>query len=205
MEDANVNTEQLILDAAIEIFLDKGFAVATMTEIAKKAGVNHALLHYYFRTKENLFNKVFEYKTIDLLNVFKESFKKNLPFIEKIKELIEAHFDFIVSNPKVPMFIIREVIANKEKRDFIIKQILPAGIPVSQNLENMILSEVEKGNIQPIKPVDLILNIASLNVMSFVMAQAYYSFDDMENEDLKQFLDQRRKNNVETILKSLQK
>jgi len=204
MEETNLTTEQIILESAIEIFLDKGFSATKTTEIAQKAGVNHALLHYYFRTKENLFNKVFENKTIEFLSVFKESFKKNLPFLEKVKEFIEIHFDFLASNPKVPMFIMREVVANKEKRDFILTQILPVGAPVFQNLENLILSEVENGNIQSIKPVDLILNIASLNVMSFILAQAYYSFDDMENEHLQHFLAQRRQNNVEVILKSLQ-
>lgn len=54
------NTEQNILDAAEAIFLEKGYSGTTTTEIAKRAGVNHAMLHYYYRTKENLFEIIFE-------------------------------------------------------------------------------------------------------------------------------------------------
>ena len=204
MEANNQNTEQIILEAATEVFLDKGFLGAKTTEIAQKADVNHALLHYYFRTKENLFNKVFENKAFDFLNVFKNTFDKNLSFLEKVKEIVEAHFNFIAKDPKIPIFIIREIITNKEKRDFILTQIIPGGASVLKELEKLISEEVEKGNIRPVQPIDLLLNIASLNVMTFVVAQVYYSFDDVENENLQRFLAQRRENNIELILKSLE-
>ena len=144
METNNQNTEQIILEAATEVFLDKGFLGAKTTEIAQKADVNHALLHYYFRTKENLFNKVFENKAFDFLNVFKKTFDKNLSFLEKVEEIVGAHFDFIATDPKIPMFIIREVVANKEKRDFILKQIIPVGSSIFENMEKLISEEVAK-------------------------------------------------------------
>ena len=56
------NTEQAILQTAETEFLDKGFALAKTTEIAKQAGVTHAMLHYYYRTKEKLFERVFQEK-----------------------------------------------------------------------------------------------------------------------------------------------
>ena len=63
MKEETSNTEQSILKAAEKEFLKKGFSGSKTTEIAKEAGVTHAMLHYYFRTKENLFNKVFEEKS----------------------------------------------------------------------------------------------------------------------------------------------
>ncbi|MDR3226935.1 MAG: TetR/AcrR family transcriptional regulator [Prevotellaceae bacterium] len=204
MELNNQNTEQLILQAAETVFFDKGYSGAKTTEIAKIAGVNHALLHYYFRTKENLFTKIFENKADFLLKTFKYSFETDLPFFEKIKIAIETHFDFIGTNPKMPMFILREVVSNKEKRDFIIEKIFPRAYGVLADMEKIIAEEIAKGNISPIKPIDLMINIASLNVLSYIAAQVYFGFDSENNDELNEFLLQRKKNNVDVILKSLQ-
>ncbi|MDR1984669.1 MAG: TetR/AcrR family transcriptional regulator [Prevotellaceae bacterium] len=203
MELKNANTEQLILDAAEKIFLDKGFSGAKTTDIANAAGVNHALLHYYFHTKENLFNKVFENKADLLLMTFKTSFDTDLPFLEKIRITIESHFDFIGVNPKIPMFILREVVSNKEKRDFIIEKIFPRAYSVLEQLRKSIDEEVGKGTISPVEPIDLMMNIASLNVLSYVAAQVYFNFGNENTDELNKFLSQRKKNNVEVILKSL--
>jgi AcrR family transcriptional regulator len=204
MEIKNANTEQTILDAAEKVFMDKGYSGAKMVEIAKTAGVNHALLHYYFRTKENLFNRVFEKKAEVLLSSFKTSFETDLPFFEKIKKSVEMHFDFIGNNPKIPMFILREIVSNKEKRDFILEKIIPQGYLVFEKLDKLIGEEVAKGTIAPVRAIDLIMNIGALNVLSYVAAQVYFSFDAGTAGELHKFLEQRKKNNIEVILKSLQ-
>ena len=200
MEIENKNTEQIILEAAEKIFLDKGYAATKTTEIAQEAGINHAMLHYYFRTKENLFNKIFENKVQYFLSSYSSAFSQKLPFREKVRLGIEAHFDFIGTNPKIPMFIMREVVSNEEKRDFILQRIIPQGLVVFDEWEQTIKEEVAKGNIQPVNPVDLILNIASLNVFAYIAGQIYFGTDET---GLKAFLEQRKKNNVEVILKSL--
>jgi AcrR family transcriptional regulator len=204
MEIKNTNTEQAILDAAEKVFMDKGYSGAKTTEIAKVAGVNHAMLHYYFRTKENLFNRVFEKKAGFFLSAFKEAFQTDLPFFEKIKKCVETHFDKIGENPKAPMFILREIIANKEKRDFILNKLIPVASFVFEELEKLIREEIDKGTIRPVKSVDLLINIASLNVLTFIAAQVYFDFDNGMNDEARNFLAQRKKNNVEVILKSLQ-
>jgi AcrR family transcriptional regulator len=203
MEIKNAGTEQTILDAAEKVFMDKGYAGAKTIEIAKIAGVNHAMLHYYFRTKENLFNRVFEKKAEMILNSFNISFDADLPFFEKIKKSVEMHFDFIGNNPKIPMFIMREIVSNKEKRDFILEKIIPQGYLVFEKLDKLIGEEVAKGTIASIRAIDLIINIAALNVLSYVAAQVYFSFDDGMADELCKFLEQRKKNNIEVILKSL--
>ncbi|MDR0412220.1 MAG: TetR/AcrR family transcriptional regulator [Dysgonamonadaceae bacterium] len=203
MELKPANTQQIILEAAEKIFIDKGYSETKTVEIAKEAGVNHAMLHYYFRTKENLFNKVFENKANFFLGTFKDVFQADLPFFEKIKTIVEAHFDRIGANPKVPVFVFREIIANKAKRDFILQKIVPAGRPVIRELEQMVDAEVKKGTIAPVTPLDLLLNIASLNVLSYAMAQVYFDFDKGLTPEINAFLAQRKRNNVEVILKSL--
>ena len=103
MKEETSNTEQSILKAAEKEFLKKGFSGSKTTEIAKEAGVTHAMLHYYFRTKENLFNKVFEEKAKQLADTFLSRVDESLPFLEKIKCFIEAHFDLLTANPELPL------------------------------------------------------------------------------------------------------
>jgi AcrR family transcriptional regulator len=204
MEIKNTNSEQAILDAAEKVFMDKGYSGAKMAEIAKIAGVNHAMLHYYFRTKENLFNRVFEKKAEFFLSAFKETFQLDLPFFEKIAECVEKHFDKIGENPKIPMFILREIVVNKEKKDFILKRIISTASFVFEELEKLICEEIAKRTIAPIAPIDLLINIASLNVLTFIVAQIYFDSDKGMNDELHRFLEKRKKNNVKVILKSLQ-
>lgn len=203
MELKSTNTEQIILKAAERIFIDKGYIGAKTTEIAKEAGVNHAMLHYYFRTKENLFNKVFENKASFFLGPFKEALQSDLPFSEKIKMIVEEHFDRIGMNPKIPLFVLREMVSDKEKKDFILKKIIPSGFFIFEELEKIINEENAKGTILSVKPLDLLLNIASLNVLSYMVAQVYFDFDKEMNPEVCEFLAQRKKNNVDVILKSL--
>jgi AcrR family transcriptional regulator len=198
-----MNTEQIILEAAERVFMDKGYAGTKTTEIAKEAGVNHAMLHYYFRTKENLFNRIFENKAHFFLDAFKDAFQSHLSFFEKIKTIVEGHFDKIGANPKLPMFVLHEVVTNREKKDFILKKIIPTAFPVYQELEKLINEEIAKGTIRSVRPLDLLLNIAALNVLSYVVAQVYFDLDNRESPQMRDFLAQRKKNNVEVILNSL--
>jgi AcrR family transcriptional regulator len=204
MEVKTTNSEQNILKAAEKLFLEKGYEGVRTTEIAKAAGVNHALLHYYFRTKENLFNQIFEQKASQLLGFLVDAFNRNLPFFEKLKLGIESHFHFLSQTPELPLFVLREIVQNKDRKNFIIQKALPIGREIIKKMTIAIHEEVKKGTIRTINAQDLLLNIASLNVFAFVAAQAFYDLKtDREKEDYKRFLNDRKKNNVEIIINSL--
>ena len=198
--------EQLILEVAENLFIEKGYAGTKTTEIASDAGVNHALLHYYFRTKENLFSKIFEQKAVQLLESFNINIDENSSFFDKIKEAIEAHFDFLCKNPKLPFFILREIVSDKERKAFMLKNLFPIGAELLQKFKTVIRNEIQKGVIRPIKTIDLLLNIVSLNVFTFVAAQIFFDMDSEEDQEkIRIFLEERKKNNVELIINSLKK
>jgi AcrR family transcriptional regulator len=204
MELKTTNTEQLILETAEKLFLERGYTGVSCMEIAKEAGVNHALLHYYFRTKEKLFNQIFEQKATQLLGFFAEAFDRDLPFFEKVKIGIEMHFDFLVQQPELPLFVLREVVQNKERKEQIIQKAFPVGQRIYKIITPAIEEEVKKGVIRPVKAIDLLLNIASLNVFAFVAVQVFFDIkSDGKSAAIRQFLAQRKKNNVETIIQSL--
>ncbi|MCD8179245.1 MAG: TetR/AcrR family transcriptional regulator [Tannerellaceae bacterium] len=114
MAPKETTTEQLILEATEAEFLEKGYGKARTTEIARLAGVNHSMLHYYFRTKENLFEVMFQKKAKSMAEVMILTIRQDLPFLEKIKKDVEDHFDFVAANEKLPAFIFSEVLYDEK-------------------------------------------------------------------------------------------
>lgn len=199
------NTEQAILGAAEEVFLEKGFAAARTTEIARLAGVNHAMLHYYYRTKENLFDKVFDQKLQLLNNSFSTALERGMPFPEKIRLAVATHFDFLAANPRLPFFILNEVIVNPDRKKLFKELLLPKIQKIFHILEIEIKEEIKKGTVRSITPGDLLMHMGSLNAASIVAALVIYEKSgDEETEQAKQeFLNKRKQENIEFITKGL--
>ena len=110
------NKEQAILEAAEREFIAKGFAGARTTSIAEAAGVTHAMLHYYFRTKEQLFERILDEKMRLMGESVLAAFgQPGLPLAERLRDGIERHFDFIMANPDMPRFIVNEVFSRPER------------------------------------------------------------------------------------------
>ncbi|MDR2682533.1 MAG: TetR/AcrR family transcriptional regulator [Dysgonamonadaceae bacterium] len=204
MESKVANTEQTILLAAEKLFIEKGYTGTRTTEIAEAAGVNHAMLHYYFRTKENLFDRIFNRKTAQMMDSFLQVFDNDLPFFEQLKLGIEKHFDFIVQDPALPFFVLRELIQNEERKNVVRGKFVPIALQIMKRLAVSMREEMAKGTIRPVHPQDLLLNIVSLNVFSFVSLQLFYDVKDQSQSAVfKQFLEQRKNNNIETIINSI--
>lgn len=203
-KEENRNAEQAILKAAEKLFLEKGYAGAKTVEIAKAAGVNHAMLHYYFRTKENLFNIVFQRKIKVLANSVSNVFKQDLPFLEKLKIAIETHFDFLSDNPRLLFFIYSEVVNSSERRKEFREQVYPIVLTVLRQVKEDIYLEVANGVIRPIEPLELLLNMISLNMITF-LAYPMISELDSEAEVIKQILQRRKESNVTFILSGIKR
>lgn len=154
------NTEEKILLAAQLVFIKKGMDGARMQEIADEAGINKALLHYYFRTKEKLFNAIFKKVFSKILPDIMEMVDSDLPFENKLGIFIENYIDFLMKNPYLPTFILKEMNRNPE---FLFSTIKETGIRPEKIL-NMFEKEMEAGKIRRIDPLDLIVNILSLSI-----------------------------------------
>ena len=192
------NTEQAILQAAETEFLDKGFALAKTTEIAKQAGVTHAMLHYYYRTKEKLFERVFQEKVDLMAHSLVATLDDGKPFLKQMEDLTGAHFDFIAENPKLPFFLLNEIHLNEKRRELY----LPV---LSSAVRNTLQQAVKRGEVRPIRTADLMFSIFSLNVMSFVGQSLVQQAFDLDREDMRQFILQRRAENIEMIFSRLRK
>ena len=204
MDNIEVNTEQIILEAAEAEFLEKGYGNAKTVAIAQRAGVSHSMLHYYFRTKEQLFQKIFKDKVQVLTQMFNVVFEQNTDLKEILRLLIETQFKFLMQNPQLPMFIIREILSNKENREWAIKTVFPHLYPFLSAIEKMLNSEIAKGTIRPIAIHNLLMNILSINISTFMALPVLKENLHFENDKmLENFLNERRESNVLFILNAL--
>jgi TetR/AcrR family transcriptional regulator len=117
------NMEQAILKSATRLFLERGFKATSTTEIAKAAGCNQALVHYYYRTKDRLFEAIFEKKMKFFISSLLQIESEDLPFLEKLAKRIESHFDAIIEDPQLPQFLFTEINSNPKKAGTIARKI----------------------------------------------------------------------------------
>lgn len=195
------STEQAILETAERLFLEKGYALTSTTEIAKAVGCNQALVHYYFRTKENLFNTIFENKFRSFFQqIFNVNYSDDLPFIEKVRKMVEAHFDLLYENPRIPALIMNELSRHPDQL-LILKEKLHA-IPeqLFEKLSNELQVEIKAGRVRDINAVDLIVTVVSMNVALFTIFPIASKVLNFSEEQIKMLLYHRREENVNVVL-----
>jgi len=198
------NMEQAILETAERLFLEKGFASTSTTQIAKAVGCNQALVHYYFRTKDNLFNTIFESKfKLFFQKVFDTTQLENMSFTDKIKHIVETHFDLLAENPKIPILILNELARQPEQIKVLRDKLhtLPEKLFALMNEELEI--EIKAGRIKEIQFIDIIITIVSLNVALFTMLPVASNIIQLTEEQQKFMLAHRRSENVKVVLSYL--
>ncbi|MBK7336511.1 MAG: TetR/AcrR family transcriptional regulator [Saprospirales bacterium] len=95
----DLDTEGRVLEAAKRVFIRKGYAGARMQEIADEAGINKGLLHYYFKSKDNLFSAIFEQAFREMVPRQNELFESDLPLFIKLEQFVERYLDFFPNTP----------------------------------------------------------------------------------------------------------
>ncbi|MCF8358236.1 MAG: TetR/AcrR family transcriptional regulator [Prolixibacteraceae bacterium] len=121
MNALKVETKEKIIEVAHEVFLEKGLQGARMQEIADKAGINKALLHYYFRSKESLFDAVFEKVIEEVIPEFSKKLQPSSKLEEVIRSFVEFYNNFFQENPQFPQFFFHEIWQNPDKLATFIK------------------------------------------------------------------------------------
>ena len=162
------------------------------------------MLHYYFRTKENLFEVVFKKKAKLMSEVLLFSFTMDLPFLEKIKKGIEDHFDLLAKNPGLPNFIFNEIAHDDRLRTLFVNVIKEKAKAIRDSLKQEIDNEVEKGTIRYIDAYDLLFSIVSLNIFVFIGKPLVLGILELDEDQFLRFLEHRKQVNVEIILNRLQ-
>ena len=139
-KEKDKSTEEKILDAARKVFVQKGLDGARMQDIADEAGINKALLHYYFRTKDKLFEMIFMETVGKIFPRFEMILLSDMDFFEKIRQIVSSYIEVIIHNPYLPLFVLNEM--NKQPHSFL-ENIFGKNQPTFENLVKQIDKEIK--------------------------------------------------------------
>jgi len=163
METKKDSTEDKILEAAKNVFVSKGMEGARMQEIADEAGINKALLHYYFRTKERLFEAIFAEIIKFAFPQITRIVKSDLPIVSKIEQVIDAYIDLLIKHPFIPGFVLKEL--NRDPSG-LFKLVIKFGLNPQVILDEIQLA-MDRGEIIQMPPRHLAANIISMCIFPF--------------------------------------
>ncbi|HNQ59042.1 MAG TPA: helix-turn-helix domain-containing protein [Bacteroidales bacterium] len=191
-----------ILEAARKVFIENGYDGARMQEIADEAGVNKALIHYYFRSKEELFQEVFLEAFIKVVPSVMVILNSDEPLFKKIEQFVSKYLDTLNENPLIPGFILHELAHGRQHIDALIR-----GTGLNpQFFINQIYREIDAGKIKNCDPTQLIINILSLCIFPFVAQPILKGvFFRNREDDYARFMLERKSDVVRFIIASIRK
>lgn len=195
-----MTTEELILQAATRVFQEKGFAAARMDEIAKEAGINRALLHYYFRSKEKMFDIIFAVKFKAFFSGVAGIFQAEISIFDKVTALVDLELSVISQNPELPLFIIGELNRNPER---LIKMMQKNNVNMAAilvQLEKQLQEEYLAGKIKKFTAYAFVLNIMGLCLYPFIAKNLIIHIVGVEKEKFLEFVSGRKQEITDFII-----
>jgi len=203
------DTERRILEAAHVVFLRRGTAGARMQEIAAEAGVNQALLHYYFRTKAQLARAAFERAGAQLMPAVIQRLGSDAPLEEKVAQVITLELDRLSRTPYLPGYIIGEVAHHPERAAQLIAAMTRGLTPdeirprVFGVVKRQIEERVAAGEMRPIAPESFMVNLVSLCIFPFAARPMIQAMLGLDADGFARFIERRRKDLVAFFLGAL--
>ncbi len=200
MVETSISTEEKVLEAARSIFHQRGFAGARMEEIARKAGINQALLHYYYRSKENLFDEVFKEAVMGFLPRLTEILGADMPLDMKVYKVVDFYCNTLIKNRDIPVFVLAELRQNPAKVVTLISE--QAQLSLTKFVAQ-IESEAAQGNIIPVDPKHFFANLVSLTIFPFVAEPLLKRMFNLDDNGFQGFIKERKRVIPEILLASL--
>ena len=203
--DRNQNIEKRILWVAERLFLEKGFSGTSTTEIAKTVGCNQALIHYYFRTKEKLFWDIFSPKMEQMVEYLDAPLDENVDFLERIRNIIDFYFGMLQLDERLAPFIVNELIMHPSRWEFFRARFLrnESRSSAFNRFEGMVREEIAKGTIRDIQAIDLLLDIMSLCISTFIVAPMGYARGECDSSERKEYLEGRKQAVTDLVINGI--
>ena len=190
--EKNTSTEEKIKEAARRVFTQKGYAATRTRDIAEESGLNLALINYYFRSKEKLFDiiivehlQLFIHSVMGIVNDPKTTLQ------EKIESLISHYIDMLIKNPHIPIFVLNEINTNPKK---LIEKL---GFEKMQR-ENLYIikqwKELTAAKKTPgINPIHIVVNVLSMTIFPFIASPLLRNRTGMNLEEFNKLMEERKK------------
>ena len=196
------STEEVILETARRHFVQYGFGATRMQKIADDAGINKAMLHYYFRSKDKLYYEIVSQVLDVLLPRLHKAFSTEGSLFERLDVIVDTYIETLIEQPDIPIFIMSELTQERERFIQEVKS-RSAYFPPLHDLIGLVQSEVASGNINPINPLHLFLNVLSMTVFPFVIRPVFCTLFDFSDEAFLQLMRERKPIIMEFIRSAL--
>lgn len=195
-------TEEKILNAAKHVFHKHGFAGARMQAIADEAEINKSMLHYYFRSKDKLFQKVFQASIKQFFPKIFEVLNSEAELDIKIEKLVDTYYTTFLKHPHLPRFVIHEMNQHPDRFKKFMKS---NGMKIPTRFIEQIETEVKEGRIKEIDPKQFVINSIGLCVFPLIARPMIEMVFDMDEVQYKDFLESRKKELPAFILNAVKK
>lgn len=194
---SDADTESRILDAAHSVFLRHGTAGARMQEIAREAGVNQALLHYYFRSKKGLADAVFRRAVMTIIPPVIQLLGSETPLPDKLERAVHLYLDNLSRTPILPGYLLAELNHHPERAHQLFRAM--TGLDrnefaprVLSRLRAQIAEQVRAGTMRPTRAEDLVITIASLCLFPFAARPMLTAILGMDDDEFDRLIKRRR-------------
>lgn len=178
----DITTEEKIIEAARKVFMQKGYAATRTRDIAEEAGINLALLNYYFRSKEKLFHQVMAEKLQQMAGVILPIVNNDaLSLEEKIETLIGKYIDLLLENPDLPIFILSEIRADPER--------FKEAIQVLKILKDSSLVRQLRDKRPDVEPRQFIVSVLGMTIFPFIAKPILF----LDNLDFNKLMKERKR------------
>lgn len=183
--------ETLILEVARKHFVQKGYAATRTQDIADEAGINKALLHYYFRTKEKLYHEI----TVRILDTILPRFSQALAtegtFWQRLEVIVTSYVNMFQEQPDIPFFIMSEL---SQKQARFVEELKKRSqhFPAVQGFVMSMHQEMEVGNIRKVPPAQLMLNIMGMTVFPFIAKPIFCTVFEFSDSDFSALMEERK-------------
>lgn len=199
----NISAEEKILAAAHKVFTTKGMNGARMQDIADEAGINKALLHYYFKDKDKLFETIFVVEAQRFFPKITMIFQSDAPLFEKIENFVSEYIDEMQENPYLPWFVINEM--NRDPEKFMDKVWGKENLPKPARFLEQIEEEIKAGRIKRINPIHLLMNMISMTIFPFLGKPMFVRNLRLSDKQFNEIIEQRKKEIPKFIIDSIKK
>ncbi len=194
--------ENKIIDAARAVFIERGYAETSMSDIAARVGINRPALHYYFRTKDKMFQAVFGSIVSSVVpKVFEALTQREKSIEERIGIIVDAYYAVFAGNPRLPMFLVRELNRNSELLIDTLQE-----LNVVDTVRNALVSlqeEMDEGKLKRVPLQFIFYNFYSLISFPFLTMDIASKVFDNDEEQFKAMLTDWKQNIIAQMLNLL--
>ncbi len=197
------STEERILEAARKVFARKGRDGARMQEIADEAGINRALLHYYFRSKQGLFEAVFAKMFEQFVRSYDTVLVPGQPFSETLRRFVFHYIDYVSDHEDMARLIVSENLRGDSMPGELMSRATATEESPPRRIVNAIREAIESGEIRDVDPNQTLLTVISACIHFIVMKPLVQAMNPEAQADFAAFTEARKEHIVDLLLHGL--